>query len=145
MTLWVHLVPGSQNLGSCRKSGHHIENPVTRHKFHFGSTASEKVHEMIALEAHFLGHTITVFVTTMPSLHTSLLQGCLARQGKGATRRGTQHTISSQPAAVSHQPAACSHQPPATSLHYAARSLQPSARSLHYAAKGITPHPPVAI
>ena len=64
------------------------------------------MHEMIALEAHFLGHTITVFVTTMPSLHTSLLQGCLARQGKGATRRGTQYTISSQPAAVSHQPAA---------------------------------------
>ena len=72
------LVTGSQNLGSCRKSGHHIEN---HDGFHFGSSASEKVHEMNALEVNFLGSTVTVPIATMPSLHTSLLQGCMTAPG----------------------------------------------------------------
>ena len=37
------------------------------------------VHEMDALEAHFPGHTLTAPITTMPSLHTSLLQGSWQR------------------------------------------------------------------
>ena len=81
----------------------------------------------------------------MLSLHASLLQGCLARQGKGATRRGTQHTISLQPAAVGSQPAATGLHCAACSTQPAATSPQPAATSLHHDAKGITPHPPVAI
>ena len=45
------LVAGTQNLGSCRKSDHDIENPVTQIRFHFGSVVGEleKVHEINAL------------------------------------------------------------------------------------------------
>ena len=101
---------GSQVQRSCRKSGQHIETPVTRNGFHL---MRQRTSAYTTQQNHYAwpNRTVTRPITTMPSLHTSLLQGCLARQAKGATRRDTQHTTSLQPAATSHQPAATSHQP----------------------------------
>ena len=66
--------------------------------------------------------TITRHDTTMPSLHASLLQGCLARPGAGATCRGTHRSTGLQAAAIgTHRPAACTHQPeglPPSVLHH---------------------------
>ena len=42
---------------------------------------------MNALEVNFLGPAVTVPVTTMPSLRTSLLQGCMAAPGDAWLRR----------------------------------------------------------
>ena len=65
----VHLVAGSQNQRSCRKSGQHSENPVSCHGFHFWFTSEQNS----TLNACNSGYYYQAYLQPCPSLHTSLL------------------------------------------------------------------------
>ena len=67
--------------------------------------------------------TVTRPITTMPSLHTSPLQGCLARQGHPPGQHNTPSACSRRLLASTHQPPACNVPPPA-------RSPQPPATTV---------------
>ena len=105
----VCLVAGSHVQRSCRKSGQHIETPVTRNGFHLIRQRTS-AYTMQYNRNITRGPTVLLPGSLQPC-HPSTLQGCLARQGKGATRRDTQHTTSLLPAATGLQHAACSLQP----------------------------------